>query len=67
MTTEKLSNSTEICNARMLHDNLSESDKMLINAMANTMFALLQSVQCLQGGYNVGRTVTTKVQPPPHD
>ena len=67
MTTDKLSNSTEICNARMLHDNLSESDKMLINAMANTMFALLQSVQHLQGGYNVRQTVTAEVHPPTHD
>lgn len=45
MDEKKFSTSTELANAQMLHDNLSESDKLLINAMANTLFVLLQNVR----------------------
>lgn len=66
MAVEKLSVSTDVSNARTLHDNLSESDKMLINAMASTMFVLMQNIQRLQSGYNNGTTLT-QTAPPTHN
>lgn len=38
-------NSTSISNADKLFNNLSDSDKALIEAMMNTVFVLLRSVQ----------------------
>lgn len=44
------SRSTDINNAIKLRANLSESDKMLIDAMANTMLALFKNMQMVQTG-----------------
>lgn len=38
-------NSTSVNNAERLYNNLSESDKTLINSLLNIAFALLQGVQ----------------------
>lgn len=38
-------NSTSVKNAERLYNNLSESDKTLINSLLNIAFALLQGVQ----------------------
>ena len=45
---KEYSRSTDIRNAAELYDNLSISDKALIDAMMNTCFALLQNIQRLQ-------------------
>ncbi len=56
MTNEKLSKETTVSNANALYGSLSESDKMLISAMANTMFALFQSVRHVQAQEKPGTT-----------
>ena len=43
-------NSTSVSNADRLFNNLSESDKALIEAMMNTAFVLLKSVQRVKAG-----------------
>ena len=48
MKNKEYSRSTDIRNAAELYDNLSTSDKALIEAMMNTCFALLQNIQRLQ-------------------
>jgi len=48
MKNKEHSRSTDIRNAAELYDNLSTSDKALIDAMMNTCFALLQNIQRVQ-------------------
>jgi len=48
MKNKEYSRSTDIRNAAELYDNLSTSDKALIDAMMNMCFALLQNIQRLQ-------------------
>lgn len=43
--TRKQGRSTDTYNADRLYNNLSESDKTLINSLLNIAFALLQGVQ----------------------
>lgn len=47
MKNKEHSRSTDIKNACELYDNLSTSDKALIDAMINMQFALLQNIQRL--------------------
>lgn len=47
MKNKEYSRSTDIKNACELYDNLSTSDKALIDAMINMQFALLQNIQRL--------------------
>lgn len=48
MKDKEYSRSTDIRNAAELYDNLSTSDKALIDAMMNMCFALLQNIQRFQ-------------------
>ena len=48
MKNKEYSRSTDIRNAAELYDNLSTSDKALIDAMMNMCFALLQNIQRFQ-------------------
>ncbi len=48
MKNKEYSRSTDIRNAAELYDNLSTSDKALIEAMMNKCFELLQNIQRLQ-------------------
>ena len=47
MKNKEHSRSTDIKNACELYDNLSTSDKALMDAMTNMQFALLQNIQRL--------------------
>lgn len=47
MKNKEHSRSTDIKNACELYDNLSTSDKALMDAMINMQFALLQNIQRL--------------------
>ena len=48
MKNKEHSRSTDIKNACELYDNLSTSDKALMDAMINMQFALLQNIQRFQ-------------------
>ena len=48
MKNKEYSRSTDLRNAAELYDNLSTSNKALIDAMMNTCFALLQNIQHVQ-------------------
>ena len=46
MKNREYSRSTNISNASKIYDNLSDSNKLLIAAMMNTMLVLLQNMHC---------------------
>ena len=57
MSRKEYSRSTDIDNASKLYDNLSDSNKLLIAAMMNTMLVLLQNMQYLQNYGKNDKTV----------
>ena len=58
MKNKEYSRSTDISNASKIYDNLSDSNKLLIAAMMNTMLALLQNMQYLQNYDKNDKTVS---------
>lgn len=58
MKNREYSRSTNISNASKIYDNLSDSNKLLIAAMMNTMLVLLQNMQYLQNYDKNDKTVS---------
>ena len=58
MKNKEHSRSTDIRNASKIYDNLSDSNKLLIAAMMNTMLVLLQNMQYLQNYDKNDKTVS---------
>ena len=58
MKNREYSRSTNISNASKIYDNLSDSNKLLIAAMMNTMLVLLQNMQYLQNYGKNDKTVS---------
>lgn len=58
MKNKEYSRSTDTSNASKIYDNLSDSNKLLIAAMMNTMLALLQNMQYLQNYDKNDKTVS---------
>lgn len=58
MKNKEYSRSTNISNASKIYDNLSDSNKLLIAAMMNTMLVLLQNMQYLQNYDKNDKTVS---------
>ena len=58
MKNKEYSRSTDTSNASKIYDNLSDSNKLLIAAMMNTMLVLLQNMQYLQNYDKNDKTVS---------
>lgn len=58
MKSKEYSRSTDTSNASKIYDNLSDSNKLLIAAMMNTMLVLLQNMQYLQNYDKNDKTVS---------